>query len=252
MDSSITIPYWPWEHDQATYGGWNSPLWNADGGIGGGSSNAQCVSDGPFREGVFSLTPFGAQYSQTSCIRRVRQGLIPSSAEIRMILSTPGNMFRQFAEELDAVHGTVHCQIDGTMCERFLVGGQPSFPSANDPVFFLHHSNVDKLWAQWQSQSSVHAAALNENPNTLVLAGTGVLASTIMDISNMDNGNICVRYEDPMLGMASDGQNQRVTCPLPWVDATSSWFSGRMSSDEVTSNLNDRFCSSNARVPPVA
>ncbi len=27
----------------------------------------------------------------------------------------------------------------------------PSAP--NDPVFFLHHCNVDRLWAQWQKDN---------------------------------------------------------------------------------------------------
>ena len=45
------------------------------------------------------------------------------------------------------------------------VGGQPTngghmtFPSVavNDPVFFLHHSNVDRLWATWQRKSPTPA-----------------------------------------------------------------------------------------------
>lgn len=27
--------------------------------------------------------------------------------------------------------------------------------SPNDPVFFLHHSNVDRLWAEWQDAHGV-------------------------------------------------------------------------------------------------
>jgi tyrosinase len=28
---------------------------------------------------------------------------------------------------------------------------EPLETSPNDPVFFLHHANVDRLWAQWES-----------------------------------------------------------------------------------------------------
>ena len=31
--------------------------------------------------------------------------------------------------------------------------------SANDPVFFIHHANVDRIWAQWQAQSGNAGAA---------------------------------------------------------------------------------------------
>ena len=27
----------------------------------------------------------------------------------------------------------------------------------NDPVFFLHHANVDRLWAMWQDQNRASA-----------------------------------------------------------------------------------------------
>jgi hypothetical protein len=35
------------------------------------------------------------------------------------------------------------------------VGGEMMFStSPNDPVFFLHHCNIDRLWAEWQARHS--------------------------------------------------------------------------------------------------
>ena len=28
--------------------------------------------------------------------------------------------------------------------------------SANDPIFYVHHANIDKIWDDWQQQSDVH------------------------------------------------------------------------------------------------
>lgn len=47
------------------------------------------------------------------------------------------------ALESDA-HDGVHDQIGGLM-------GSPS-TAANDPIFWLHHANVDRLWGQWLAQ----------------------------------------------------------------------------------------------------
>jgi hypothetical protein len=39
------------------------------------------------------------------------------------------------------LHNRVHAWVSGSMAP---------FSSPNDPVFFLHHCNVDRLWAEWQ------------------------------------------------------------------------------------------------------
>lgn len=41
------------------------------------------------------------------------------------------------------MHGKVHRWVGGRM-------GEPSSP--NDPVFFMHHANVDRIWAEWQDR----------------------------------------------------------------------------------------------------
>lgn len=57
-----------------------------------------------------------------------------------------------------AMHNLVHVWVGG------LLGVSPKGPRAgtmvlptspNDPVFFLHHSNIDRLWAEWQEEHGV-------------------------------------------------------------------------------------------------
>ncbi|MBL4790693.1 MAG: tyrosinase family protein [Kordiimonadaceae bacterium] len=50
--------------------------------------------------------------------------------------------FRSFTMELNSPHGSIHMDI----------GGEMSSPvrSPEDVLFWLHHSYIDKLWADWQ------------------------------------------------------------------------------------------------------
>jgi Common central domain of tyrosinase/Polyphenol oxidase middle domain len=41
-------------------------------------------------------------------------------------------------------HNVVHCLIGGWMCDTRY--------SAHDPIFFLHHANIDRLWNHWLAQ----------------------------------------------------------------------------------------------------
>ena len=34
-----------------------------------------------------------------------------------------------------------------------------SSESSNDPIFFLHHANIDRIWGKWQAFSEEHRAA---------------------------------------------------------------------------------------------
>jgi len=66
--------------------------------------------------------------------------------------------FVSFQNALNSVHGSVHGRVGGDMS---------SVPYAGfDPIFFLHHANVDRLWAQWQAS---HPGALPPNEAGLSL-----------------------------------------------------------------------------------
>jgi hypothetical protein len=47
----------------------------------------------------------------------------------------------------DGVHGFVHCAV-GPTCPVAHMGDVPV--AGNDPVFYHHHANIDRLWACWQ------------------------------------------------------------------------------------------------------
>ena len=47
----------------------------------------------------------------------------------------------RFRSSLEGAHNSIHVAVDGHML---------AMTSPNDPIFFLHHANVDRLWAKWQ------------------------------------------------------------------------------------------------------
>lgn len=49
--------------------------------------------------------------------------------------------FYSFQHGLEYVHGTVHRQIGGKM--------RLANSAANDPLFWIHHANIDRLWQKW-------------------------------------------------------------------------------------------------------
>lgn len=91
-----------------------------------------------------------------------------TSADLATIASNIPNVmahadFASFTSSLEAVHGGVHVWVGGSM------GSIPTAPS--DPIFWMHHANIDRLWWVWQQ---AHAG---QNPN---LTGTGP-SSPVMD-----------------------------------------------------------------------
>ena len=59
--------------------------------------------------------------------------------------SIPGAMsqtnYNNFSSIVNGVHGSVHIWVGGTMSSPHT--------SPADPVFWLHHANLDRLWWQW-------------------------------------------------------------------------------------------------------
>lgn len=49
--------------------------------------------------------------------------------------------YDQFSAPINGIHGSVHIWVGGTMSDAAV--------SPADPVFWLHHANLDRLWWQW-------------------------------------------------------------------------------------------------------
>ena len=72
--------------------------------------------------------------------------LNPLRTNVNTLLTEPD--YFKYQDEIDnGVHGHVHCTV-GPTCPVAHMGDVPV--AANDPVFYTHHANIDRLWACWQ------------------------------------------------------------------------------------------------------
>jgi Common central domain of tyrosinase/Polyphenol oxidase middle domain len=55
------------------------------------------------------------------------------------------------------VHGNVHCDVGGAAngCPQALMGKVPV--AGNDPIFYSHHANIDRMWSCWDSMHGAPA-----------------------------------------------------------------------------------------------
>lgn len=62
------------------------------------------------------------------------------AVSVNAAMSEPS--FASFQNLINSPHGSIHGRVGGDMC---------CVPTASyDPIFFLHHANVDRIWATWQ------------------------------------------------------------------------------------------------------
>ncbi|QCX76901.1 Tyrosinase [Streptomyces sp. YIM 121038] len=153
VDASVALPYWDWTTDRTPA----ASLWAPD--FLGGTGRPR---DGQVTDGAFASAGNGwrinVRVDGRDFLRRSlgSSGLqLPTKAEVDSVLAMPvydappwnsaSDGFRNHLEGWRGVnlHNRVHVWVGGHMA----TGASP-----NDPVFWLHHAYVDKLWTQWQSR----------------------------------------------------------------------------------------------------
>lgn len=184
---NVTLPYWDWSADAANPAA--APLWNTNPGqriyIGGDgspvSSLATPVTTGPFAGWTALIENIsGNLVARPGGILRRLGGytsgnpLFPTAQQVTDMLDTmtvydtapwsrasaatpaPGSFrgrlegwaIKLAGEDRSQLHNRVHLWVGGDM-------GPGTSP--NDPVFYLHHCNVDRLWARWQHRYPLSA-----------------------------------------------------------------------------------------------
>jgi tyrosinase len=157
-DKSLGLPYWDWSVDNSQ----TSSIWADDfmGGNGKASDN-WAVTDGPFRRGVWELNVrlpgddplylrrhFGPNPGASSSLPTpadVQAALKATLYDVPPWRDSSRSGFRNWAEGFFpyGMNILVNMWVDGSM--------GASITSPNDPVFWLHHCYMDKLWADWQA-----------------------------------------------------------------------------------------------------
>lgn len=189
FDSNIVIPYWNWTRMATT------PLRdivisnyfgdNPQNRICNGSSEC-CVQSGPFSGWEYSIG------NQKQCLSRSYSE--NSSVFYPWGVFTPlmnYTTFEEMAERLEQLHARVHLWVGGTMRTHY---------SPFDPLFFLHHTFIDKVWYDWQSSNQVAIDNLYGGRNCD--ASVALLDNLIVNFSQyrvrhlLANEPLCVRYKE--------------------------------------------------------
>ena len=161
-DQSLALPYWDWSVNQSQASSWP---FTADFLGGNGNKDFQWqVADGPFayNTGQWPLNVRSGSEPYPYLVRQLGDSRyahsLPTWANVQDTLqATPydvspwnsisGSGFRNRSEGYIpsgsfGMHTRVHTWVGGSMT---------TWTSPNDPVFWLHHCFMDKLWADWQA-----------------------------------------------------------------------------------------------------
>ena len=113
VDPSVCIPYWKSSDEQAF------PAW---------------------------LLPFTPTVNLMSGPHTVNRNIgafatLPNAASVAAVLAN--TTFNAFAPALEGVHNSGHVWVGGSM--------QSILTAPCDPVFWMHHAEIDRLWSVWQA-----------------------------------------------------------------------------------------------------
>jgi tyrosinase len=185
IDPSVSLPYWDWTTANSSGSGPGSP-WTDDflGGT-GDPKQGYVVTSGAFAgsRGQWILALFdddsgephnaglrrGLGQSSTAttlptgdqvaaCLQETTYYVAPWRA-FDHLMSTPRKATQpSFSNRMEgwygagSIHNRVHLWVAGLFSSDPLDAGSMFWGSSpNDPAFFLHHCNIDRLWAEWQA-----------------------------------------------------------------------------------------------------
>ncbi|KAH7374685.1 monooxygenase [Plectosphaerella cucumerina] len=217
-------PYWDWSIDADKVDVPNSAVFDPVTGFGGDGKKTgsdvpgftRCVVDGPFANTNLTLgmgsPDVNLDGDQLHCFTRQFNGGMGNDENGETII---GDMqataydskvmetiygFKTYAEMHNMLEGLPHAQIHSV-----IFGDMGPSTSPNEPLFFLHHANVDRAWAKWQGRNATRladytgfndaaktiSASLNDKMPVMQLAETEPVVKDYMDIQA---GALCYTY----------------------------------------------------------
>ncbi len=236
IQTGITLPYWNWAQDSGLPDPKSAPIWKNFMGGDGDQNNNNIVKSGDFSVGNWVIADEDG--------RPVTTGDNPKGGLQRELGRTPGittlptmndvnsalgefpydawpwnaessnpdkrTSFRNKLEGFEKgnnpveLHNRVHLWVGGSMIP---------FTSPNDPVFFLHHCYLDRIWDRWQvSYRGNFDYPADNNIRTESGGGERIVGYNRNDVIYPWNettiGNV---LDSPVMGVEYDPGNHAIT-----------------------------------------
>jgi tyrosinase len=223
----VTIPYWDW-----TVAAEKTAVFTAD-FLGGNGDASGRVQTGPFTGAKWILrvkdSSGDASYLRrafgrdTSARRLPTAAMVTSARNLTTYDTAPWNDLDRGQSAADwggfriqlevTLHNLVHRYVGGTMVQS---------ASPNDPVFWLHHANIDRLWGEWQDRHGnasypTSGAPTGHNLNDAMIfhkSGQAPWTGTTRPVDTFDRYAMGFRYDsDP--ATATMFRMQRMVMRMP-------------------------------------
>ncbi|EJT73696.1 hypothetical protein GGTG_07552 [Gaeumannomyces tritici R3-111a-1] len=220
-----TQPYWDWSIDADALNTAHSPVFDPATGFGGDGRRMpagaapgfeRCVADGPFANTNLTIgmgwPDVNTVGNRRHCFTRELNNASGRDADGNMIV---GDMqaaayntrvmrtvdgLPTYALMHDMLEGLPHAQV-----HSIIFGDMGPATSPNEPLFMLHHANVDRAWARWQGRNAtrladysgfndrnkVNSAHITDKMPVVELADVQPIVQDYMDIQA---GPLCYTY----------------------------------------------------------
>lgn len=188
---NVTVPYWEWSSD------WADPL------------SASIFKLIPVKAGPNGDCKYRRNVPNRHCLTRnytVKDfTTFYSHSTIERVLKESAS-FEQLWRQLEpAPHGIVHAAIGGPG------GDMTQMHSPNDAIFWLHHANMDRMWAAWQDvdwqNRSRDYSGRGQKGRQVKLSDT-MAPFKVTAEDAVDYRRFCYQYQ-PYSGWSALGNNQR-------------------------------------------
>ncbi|MGH7030498.1 MAG: tyrosinase family protein [Stellaceae bacterium] len=174
IDGSVSLPWWDWTSDDSHAGG--LPVAYSDTSVANPLLSGETGLPARTLEQIRSQLPDVLDFS-VDPPRTVRApgppDQLPSTATIESILGA--STFDDFTTQLEDQHNLVHGWVGGAMSIVPI--------AAFDPIFFAHHTMIDRLWYLWQLRNP--NAGAGTVPLDQALPGTPLNVGQVLDISRL-------------------------------------------------------------------
>ncbi|CAE6471904.1 unnamed protein product [Rhizoctonia solani] len=189
------MPYWDWTLDSGTPENFlTSQMFHPTKGFGSLGMIEACVEDGPYA-GMQVGIP------EPHCLKRAFDPTMDiglwSKPVINKIMEAPD--FVNFWNQTEHFpHDKIHDVVGGDLKEHY---------SPNDPLFYLHHAQIDRMWALWQGRNKTRLSDYSGNTIQNVTTNTALTSDlmtmldlaenrTVESIMDTQANGLCYTYED--------------------------------------------------------